>query len=197
MSKIESKWHLYGLYWTSNSISWYYDDQLVGKYIHNNLNNNAVWPFHEDFYIIMNLAVGGNLGGYIPDDINEAIMEVDYVRYFSGKGEGNDGDNGPGNAPDEDSEVVNFEIDTSLKSPIGFLATHKGQGIVDVVWGNDPSVLADLYVIMVDGIIVSQARGPKVVTVTVTTGGEHTFEVAAVYNGKSSIPSKQILDIDL
>ena len=119
------------------------------------------------------------------------------MRYFSGNGEGNDGDNGPGDIPDEDSETINFEIDELLKSPIGFLATHKGEGVVDVVWGNDPSVLADLYVIMVDGKIVSQAGGPRVVTVTVSSGGKHTFGVAAVYNGKSSVPSTSILDIDI
>ena len=101
MSKIESKWHLYGLYWTPNSISWYYDDQIVGKYIPKSVENNAVWPYHEDFYIIMNLAVGGGLGGNIPDDVNEAQIEIDYVRYFSGNGEGNEGDNGPGNKQDD------------------------------------------------------------------------------------------------
>ena len=145
----------------------------------------------------MNLAVGGNLGGYIPDDVNEAVIEIDYVRYFSGNGEGNDGDNGPGNTPDDESEIINFEIDESLKSPIGFLATHKGEGVVDVVWGNDPSVLADLYVVMVDGVIVSQAGGPKVVTVSVSSGGKHTFGAAAVYNGKSSVPTTSVLDIDM
>ena len=197
MSKIESKWHLNGLYWTPNNILWYYDDQLVGKYIPKNTESNAVWPFHEDFYLIMNLAVGGNLGGYIPDDVNEATMEIDYVRYFSGKGDGNDGDNGPGNVPDEDSEKINFEIDESLKSPVGLVATDKGEGVVDIVWGNDPTVLADLYIVMVDDIIVSQAGGPKVVTVTVSKGGKHTFGVAAVYNGKSSSPATKELEINL
>jgi beta-glucanase (GH16 family) len=197
MSQIEKKWHLYGLYWTPNSIYWYYDDQLVGKYNPKSVDNNAVWPFHEDFYIIMNLAVGGNLGGYIPDNVVEAIMEVDYVRYFSGSGEGNEGDNGPGNKPDEHSEIINFEVDKSLKSPIGFIATDKGSGVIDVVWGNDPSVLADLYVVMVDGVIVSQAGGPRVVTVTVSTGGEHTFGVAAVYNGKASVPNTAVLNVSL
>jgi beta-glucanase (GH16 family) len=197
MSQIEKKWHLYGLYWTPNSIYWYYDDQLVGKYNPKSVDNNAVWPFYEDFYIIMNLAVGGNLGGYIPDNVVEAIMEVDYVRYFSGSGEGNEGDNGPGNKPDEHSEIINFEEDKSLKSPIGFIATDKGSGVIDVVWGNDPSVLADLYVVMVDGVIVSQAGGPRVVTVTVSTGGEHTFGVAAVYNGKASVPNTAVLNVSL
>ena len=137
MNQIEKKWYLYRLYWISNSIYGYYDDKLVGKYTPKSLDNNAVWPFHEDFYIVMNLAVGGYLGGYIPDNVVEAIMEMDYVRYFSGSGEGNEGDNGPVNQPDKDSEIINFEIDESLKSPIGFLATNKGSGVIDVLWGNE------------------------------------------------------------
>lgn len=32
MSKIEGKWHLYGLCCEPNNILWYYEDQLVGKY---------------------------------------------------------------------------------------------------------------------------------------------------------------------
>ena len=195
LSQIENKWHLYGLYWTPNSMLWYYDDQLVGKYVPKNANNNDVWPFHEDFYIIMNLAVGGVLGGKIPDDLNEAIMEVDYVRYFSGKGEGNEGDNGAGNEKDEEPEILNFETDTNIRSPIGFVVTDKGEGVVDVVWGNDPSILADLYVVMVDGVIVKQVGGPSVVTLTVKTSGKHTFGVASVRDGKISLPTTANLDI--
>ena len=194
LSKIEAKWHLYGLYWTSNSILWYYDDQLVGKYTPSSIENNAVWPFHEDFYIIMNLAVGGNLGGYIPDNVNEAFMEVDYVRYFSGIGEGNEGDNGSGNKEEEPEEII-FDIDESLKSPIGLLANEKGKGIVEIVWGNDPSILADLYVVYVDGKIVSQSGIPKVITVVVTTNGQHSFGVASIKDGKSSVPSTVVLNI--
>ena len=120
MDQIENKWHLYGLYWTPNSILWYYDDHLVGKYIPKSTDNNDVWPFHDDFYIIMNLAIGGSLGGNIPNNLNEAIMEIDYVRYFSGIGEGNEGDNGAGNTLDGDSEAVNFHINLNISKKLFF-----------------------------------------------------------------------------
>ena len=177
-------------------MSWYYDDQLVGKYVPKNVENNDVWPFDEDFYIIMNLAVGGVLGGTIPDELNEAVMELDYVRYFSGTGEGNEGDNGAGNKPIED-DLIDFETDEDIKSPIGFVATDKGDGVVDVVWGNDPSIMADLYVVMVDGKIVKQVGSPSVVTVTVKTSGKHEFGVAAVRNGKKSNPTTAELEITI
>ncbi len=196
MSKLESKWHLYGLYWTENSMSWYYDDQLVGKYVPSNVNNNDVWPYDEDFYIIMNLAVGGTLGGNIPSDLDEATMELDYVRYFTASGEGNEGDNGAGNPPTSaDSFDFDYEVDPSIKTPIGFVANEKEGGSVSVVWGNDPSIGAELYVIYVDGKIVAIAGGPRSLDVTVTKNGEHEFGVAAVKDGKVSKMASATLDI--
>jgi len=174
---------------------WYYDDQLVGKYVPRNLNND-VWPFQHDFYLIMNLAMGGTLGGDIPEDLNEATMEIDYVRYFSAVGEGNEGDNGPGNKEDEPIPV-NFEVDESIRKPIGFIATDKGEGRIDVVWGNDASILADLYAVMVDGEIVKIVGGPSVNTVSVNNSGKHTFGVATIKNGKMSLPTTAELDINL
>ena len=145
----------------------------------------------------MNLIVGGNLGGTIPDNLNEAVMEIDYVRYFSGKGEGNEGDNSSVNKEDEDDEIIKFETDETLKSPIDFIATDKGYGVVDVVLGNSAAVLADLYVVMIDGEIVKQVGGPGVVTVTVKTSALHTFGIAAVFNGKMSLPTTADLDIGI
>ena len=51
----------------------YYDDQLVGKYIPKDLNNNDVWPFDEDSYIIMNLAVEREFWRKYSVDLNEEV----------------------------------------------------------------------------------------------------------------------------
>ena len=72
-----------------------------------------------------------------------------------------------------------------------------GEERVDVVWGNDPSIMADLYVVMVDGNIVKQVGSPSVVTVTVKTSGNHEFGVAAVRNGKKSKPATADLIIKI
>ena len=142
----------------------------------------------------MNLAVGGNLGGNIPDDVNEALMEVDYVRYFSGEGEGNEGDNADDDQKEEEIEI-DFEIDTTLKSPIGVVATEKSGGVVDVVWCNDSSVAADIYLVYVDNKIVGESAMPKVVSVVISTNGEHVFGVAAVVNEKVSFQTTETLNI--
>jgi len=83
--------HVYSLEWEPGELRWYVDGQL-----YQTLNN---WdsigpgqpakyaypaPFDQPFYIILNLAVGGNFdGGRVPDaSMFPARMEVDYVRVY-------------------------------------------------------------------------------------------------------------------
>ena len=42
------------------------------------------WPFDQEFYLIMNVAVGGSWGGTwgIDESVFPTCMEVDYVRYY-------------------------------------------------------------------------------------------------------------------
>ena len=83
LSSLEATWHTYAIVWNENgTISWYYDDTLLGTYTASDKNNNDVWPYDENFYIILNLAVGGGLGGAIDPNLSQATMEVDYVRWY-------------------------------------------------------------------------------------------------------------------
>ena len=40
------------------------------------------WPFDEPSYLLLNLAIGGDLGGPVDDRIFPVSMEVDYVRVY-------------------------------------------------------------------------------------------------------------------
>ena len=83
LSSLDESWHTYAVVWNENgTISWYYDDNLLGTYTATDKNNNDCWPYDENFYIILNLAVGGNLGGAVDPNLREAVMEVDYVRWY-------------------------------------------------------------------------------------------------------------------
>ena len=76
--------HDYILEWTTNSISWYVDNQVYETQT-NWSTATAPYPapFNQPFYIIMNLAVGGNFDGN-PDTntVFPGEMQVDYVRVF-------------------------------------------------------------------------------------------------------------------
>jgi len=75
--------HVYAVEWDNSSIRWYVDNTLyVTGNIANNINNTGA--FHLPFYIILNLAIGGDLPGQTID--NNALptsMLVDYVRVYS------------------------------------------------------------------------------------------------------------------
>jgi len=76
-----SEWHTYALEWEDDKLTWYADGNLYNTFAPDDTNDYAKWPFNRHFYLILNLALGGNLGGPIGFG-DDQIMEVDYVRVF-------------------------------------------------------------------------------------------------------------------
>lgn len=76
-------YHVYAVEWDANGIRWYVDNTLyVTGNTANNINNTGA--FQLPFYIILNLAVGGDLPGQtINDSALPTTMSVDYVRVYS------------------------------------------------------------------------------------------------------------------
>ena len=78
--------HVYALEWDETEMRWFVDDVL---YAMQNLwsTPSAAFPapFDQPFYILLNVAVGGNFPGS-PDTTSRfpVTMEVDYVRVYSG-----------------------------------------------------------------------------------------------------------------
>ena len=42
----------------------------------------AAWPFDAPQYLLLNLAIGGDLGGAIDDRIFPVALEIDHVRIY-------------------------------------------------------------------------------------------------------------------
>jgi beta-glucanase (GH16 family) len=79
--------HVYALEWDASEMRWYVDDVLYA--MQNNWSTAGVLfpaPFDERFYILLNVAVGGNWPG-APDaaTVFPVTMEVDWVRVYSGE----------------------------------------------------------------------------------------------------------------
>ena len=77
ISDLTSEFHLYSLTWTSASIKVYVDNLLI-----TDLENTSSVPFDNPHYLLLNIAMGGNLGGDIPGTFEEDKMEIDYVRFY-------------------------------------------------------------------------------------------------------------------
>ena len=76
-----TEFHLYSAIWTENSITFLLDD--VEYYTYKpSTKNNETWPFYNNQFLILNIAMGGNLGGTIDTNFNTSTMEIDYVRVY-------------------------------------------------------------------------------------------------------------------
>lgn len=85
ISDVTSKFHKYGIEWTDKYIKFYIDDKLFFesyKGQDGRVSTNEGWPFDKPYYLILNLAIGGNWGGEIDDSIFPNEMEIDYVRIY-------------------------------------------------------------------------------------------------------------------
>jgi beta-glucanase (GH16 family) len=73
--------HVFAVEWTPNAITWYVDNQAYMPKSSSDLPSGAPWVFDHPFFIILNVAVGGNYVGP-PDGTTEfpQTMLVDWVR---------------------------------------------------------------------------------------------------------------------
>ena len=83
--KVCSEFHTYGMEWTEEYIEFYVDGEsacIFRKADDPEDQTEAAWPFDQPFYLILNIAVGGGLGGEIDEKSLPYHMEVDYVRVY-------------------------------------------------------------------------------------------------------------------
>ena len=82
----EGEFHTYAIEWTAQNITTFVDGKKQLSYDNRGLGRDD-WPYNDPFYIIFNLAWGGDWGGQQGVDENAlpVTMEVDYVRVFQKK----------------------------------------------------------------------------------------------------------------
>ncbi|MFD1217603.1 MULTISPECIES: family 16 glycosylhydrolase [Microbulbifer] len=83
MEDVSSAFHEYAVEWDRDRMDFFIDDVHYFTYI-NDGNGWESWPFNKPFYVILNLAIGGNWGGVegVDPEIWPRRMEVDYVRMY-------------------------------------------------------------------------------------------------------------------
>ena len=82
----EGEFHTYAILWTAKNITTYVDGKVQLSY-DNRGKGRDDWPYDDPFYVILNLAWGGDWGGAqgVDESALPATMEVDYVRVFQKK----------------------------------------------------------------------------------------------------------------
>jgi beta-glucanase (GH16 family) len=76
-----ASWHTYAIDWNEKRIVFYRDEVEVYRF-DPKVKDEQVYPFRKPFYILVNMAVGGNFGGEIDDTIFPQTLEVDYIRVY-------------------------------------------------------------------------------------------------------------------
>lgn len=72
-----SAFHTYSALWSPTSISLFVDGASYYS-----LPNRTGLPFNQKFFIILNIAMGGNFGGAVDPSFTTDSMVVDYVRVY-------------------------------------------------------------------------------------------------------------------
>ena len=77
IANASSEFHIYKTIWSPTAIQFYVDDKLFHSFI-----NSSSVPFNSDFFLILNVAMGGSFGGAIDPAFSQSSMEIDYVRIY-------------------------------------------------------------------------------------------------------------------
>ncbi|MDE5675298.1 MAG: family 16 glycosylhydrolase [Muribaculaceae bacterium] len=84
----EGEFHTYAVEWTEDAITTYVDGKVQLRCLKSEMGaDHDSWPFHYAFHPILNLAWGGDWGGYkgVDESALPVTMKVDYVRIFQKK----------------------------------------------------------------------------------------------------------------
>jgi beta-glucanase (GH16 family) len=85
---LAGEWHEFSISWKPGQISWFVDDKEYFSATPESVAPNK-WVYDHPFYILLNLAVGGNLGGPLDPELPESNkLLVEYIRFYEYEGFG-------------------------------------------------------------------------------------------------------------
>jgi beta-glucanase (GH16 family) len=81
---VANEFHVFALEWAKDRLAWAIDGEPCHQATPADVAPNA-WVFNHDFFVLLNVAVGGTFGGPVSSDTRfPQSMSVDYVRVYSG-----------------------------------------------------------------------------------------------------------------
>lgn len=86
-SSLSSTFHTYAIEWKKNQIDFYVDDNMYFSVTPKD-QGSGIWVYNQPFFMILNLAMGGEFGGEIDPKLNKAQLIVDYIKIYSVNGVG-------------------------------------------------------------------------------------------------------------
>ena len=84
---LTSGFHTYAIEWKKNQIDFYVDDNLYFTAASND-SSTGTWVYNQPFFMILNLAMGGEFTGDLDPAMTKAQMSIDYIHFYSINGVG-------------------------------------------------------------------------------------------------------------
>lgn len=79
---VADDFHVFAVEWDETGIRWFFNDEQYYELGPDSLGSRE-WVFDEEFFMILNLALGGTLGGNIALDLEFPIQYyIDHVRVY-------------------------------------------------------------------------------------------------------------------
>ena len=86
---LSADFHTYSIDWLPDQISWSVDGEIYSTlYRADVAPGEAIWPFNENFYLILNLAMGGWFAGDVVDGFDSATFSIKSIKHFAIDGVG-------------------------------------------------------------------------------------------------------------
>lgn len=159
MPDVVNTFHTYALEWYPDRLDWYYDDQIIFTF-ENEYNTYAEWPFDIEHHIMLNIAVGGGLGGTINHNGTwPQHMYIDYVRIY-------DFDLGAG-------DTIPPTTPTNLQAEVSGVS-------VDLSWtiSTDNNYI-EKYYILKNNEVVDSTSGSRINLIRLEPLTQYTFGIQA------------------
>jgi beta-glucanase (GH16 family) len=82
-ASLAAGFHVYSVAWEPGRIRWYLDDRLYARVTPGDLGGRP-WVFDHDFYLLINVAVGGTFPGNPDTSLAfPRTMLIDYIRHYT------------------------------------------------------------------------------------------------------------------
>ncbi|NDP28102.1 MAG: glycoside hydrolase family 16 protein [Flavobacterium sp.] len=82
-NRFDNDYHLFAVEWDANKIDFYVDNYLYQSVTKSAVSTKGEWVYDHPFYLILNIAVGGNFVGFPTSDTPfPQKMMIDYVKVY-------------------------------------------------------------------------------------------------------------------
>lgn len=193
----DTDYHVYSAVWEPDNIKLYVDGTCFFKatseqWYSLNAPNNPKAPFDQEFYIIMNLAVGGFFDGLLEPDLSDipATLSVDYVRVYQAEGstDGSFTDNSQ-NQPSVPVTGITLNkssltLTTGAQDTITKTVLPANATDTSVIWSSTNEAVATVN----GGVVTGVSEGTCVITAITKDGGfSASCTVTVTPGGQGSI----------